>query len=145
MIQQFETKDKQIVKVYTDENFGYQVWKIEIYELANVIKPLKNTEIRKVVIALGFMSLLYRPLMTLQSWVDYGVEAVIANNKEIAEMIYYSRLWPEPSCLMTPGEARNPRVCASERGAIASTAGCRVPLRTWKQAFRGWTPSGAAT
>jgi glycosyltransferase involved in cell wall biosynthesis len=60
----------------------------------DVIKPLKDSPIRKVVLALGFSSLLYRPLPQGKSWPDYGVEAVITHNKEIAEMIYYSRLWP---------------------------------------------------
>ena len=55
---------------------------------------IKDAPVRKVVLALGFMSLLYRPPMTHKSWVDYGVEGVITHNKEIAEMIYYSRLWP---------------------------------------------------
>jgi glycosyltransferase involved in cell wall biosynthesis len=59
----------------------------------HVIEPLIDYPIKRVVLAFGFLSPFYR-LPYGHSWEDYKIDAVIANNPDIVEFLYYSKIWP---------------------------------------------------
>jgi glycosyltransferase involved in cell wall biosynthesis len=58
-----------------------------------VLEALKDQPVRKVVIALGFLSPFYG-LEFGKDYSYYNVDAVMTNNKSIASFLYFSKLWP---------------------------------------------------
>lgn len=59
----------------------------------HMLDPIKDKPIKKVVLALGFMSPFYN-LAYGRNWDYYGVDAVMTNNRTITEFLYFSKIWP---------------------------------------------------
>lgn len=59
----------------------------------HVLEAIKDQPVKKVVLALGFMSPFYSLPCGL-SWEDYNVDAVMVNNRGITEFLYFSKVWP---------------------------------------------------